>query len=81
MLWGAAAILLVISVFLPERYFPTSGRKPYSRIVLLILACLLGMKDQTQLAVIICSVMLLYVLCERYRTEPCQSTQENSKST
>ncbi len=78
--WVGFAVLLVLSVFIPDRYLPTSSRATYSQIVVLVLACLIGMKGQSQMAVIICSVVLVYVLCKRYGTWQCQTQQEKSKN-
>ena len=79
--WGIFAVLLVLSVFIPDRYLPTSSRATYSQIVMLVLACLMGMKGQSQMAILICSVVLIYGLCKRYGTWQCQTQQEKSKST
>lgn len=78
--WGTFAVLLVLSVFIPDRYLPTSSRTTYSQIVMLVLACLIGMKGQSQMAILICSVVLIYSLCERYGTWQCQTQQEKSKN-
>jgi hypothetical protein len=79
--WGFVASLLVLSVFLPEKILPTARRSTYSTIVILILACLMGMKGQSQMAILICSVVLIYGLCKRYGTWQCQTQQEKSKNT
>lgn len=79
--WGGFAVLLVLSVFIPDRYLPTSSRTAYSQIVILVIACLIGMKGQSQMAILICSVVLIYGLCKRYGTWQWQSQQEKSKNT